>query len=52
VFAARPLPENRLPNQLLRAIGLGLHLVTYYDRVFTAEYTLNGLGQTGYFFPR
>ena len=50
VFAARPLPQNRLPNQLLRAIGLGLHLVTYYDRVFTAEYTLNGLGQTGYFF--
>ncbi|MBD2768815.1 BamA/TamA family outer membrane protein [Hymenobacter sp. BT664] len=50
VFAASPLPENRLPNHLLRAIGLGLHLVTYYDRVFTAEYTLNGLGQTGYFF--
>ena len=43
-------PLNRLPNHLLSAIGLGLHLVTYYDRVFTAEYTLNGLGQTGYFF--
>jgi alkanesulfonate monooxygenase SsuD/methylene tetrahydromethanopterin reductase-like flavin-dependent oxidoreductase (luciferase family) len=37
-------------NRLLSAVGLGLHLVTYYDRVFTAEYTLNGLGQTGYFF--
>jgi outer membrane protein assembly factor BamA len=45
-----PLPQNRLPNQFLRAVGLGLHVVTYYDRVFTAEYTLNGLGQTGYFF--
>ena len=43
-------PENRLPNHVLRAIGFGLHLVTYYDRVFSAEYTLNGLGQTGYFF--
>ena len=50
VVAPSPPPTNRLPNQLLRAIGLGLHLVTYYDRVFTAEYTLNGLGQTGYFF--
>jgi hemolysin activation/secretion protein len=50
VIAPNPLPQNRLPNHLLSAIGLGLHLVTYYDRVFTAEYTLNGLGQTGYFF--
>ena len=44
------LPQNRLANHLLSAVGLGLHLVTFYDRVFTAEYTLNGLGQTGYFF--
>jgi hemolysin activation/secretion protein len=50
VAAASKLPQNALPNHFLRAIGLGLHLVTYYDRVFTAEYTLNGLGQTGYFF--
>ena len=50
VIAPATLPQNRLPNQFLRAVGLGLHLVTYYDRVFTAEYTLNGLGQTGYFF--
>ena len=50
VIAPAAIPQNRLPNQFLRAIGFGLHLVTYYDRVFTAEYTLNGLGQTGYFF--
>ena len=50
VAAPSYLPQNRLPNHLLSAIGLGLHLVTYYDRVFTVEYTLNGLGQTGYFF--
>ena len=49
VSSNAPAP-NRLPNQLLRAVGVGLHLVTYYDRVFTAEYTLNGLGQWGYFF--
>ena len=50
VVAPATLSQNRLPNHFLRAVGLGLHLVTYYDRVFTAEYTLNGLGQTGYFF--
>ncbi|MDB5233075.1 MAG: hypothetical protein JWR44_68 [Hymenobacter sp.] len=50
VAAPARLPQNRLPNSLLGAVGLGLHLVTYYDRVFTAEYTVNGLGQTGYFF--
>ncbi|WP_345055490.1 POTRA domain-containing protein [Hymenobacter glaciei] len=50
VVAPVSIPQNQLPNHLLRAVGLGLHLVTYYDRVFTAEYTLNGLGQTGYFF--
>ena len=50
VVAPAAIPQNRLPNHFQRAIGLGLHLVTYYDRVFTVEYTLNGLGQTGYFF--
>ena len=50
VKAATNILQNRLPNHFLRSVGLGLHLVTYYDRVFTIEYTLNGLGQTGYFF--
>jgi len=31
-------PEsNHLPNQLLASVGVGLHLVTYYDRVFRFE---------------
>lgn len=49
--AERSVPAtNKLPNQLLASLGLGLHLVTYYDRVFTLEYarTLNGFG--GFFF--
>ena len=50
VAASNPRPDNTLPNHLLRSVGAGLHLVTYYDRVFTVEYTLNGLGQFGYFF--
>ena len=51
-YVAAPVAsaQNHLSNKLMGAIGLGLHLVTFYDRVFTAEYTLNGLGQTGYFF--
>ena len=50
VVAPHSFPPNTLPNQLLSSVGLGLHLVTYYDRVFTVEYTVNGLGRTGYFF--
>jgi outer membrane protein assembly factor BamA len=32
-------PTNQLPGQLLASVGLGLHLVTYYDRVFCLELT-------------
>jgi hypothetical protein len=28
---------NQLPGQVLASAGLGLHLVTYYDRVFCIE---------------
>ncbi|MDJ0363876.1 POTRA domain-containing protein [Hymenobacter sp. H14-R3] len=31
--------SNQLPSQLLASVGLGLHLVTYYDRVFCFELT-------------
>ena len=40
---------NRLPTRLLASVGVGLHLVTYYDRVFTLEYTRNLRGQGGFF---
>lgn len=40
---------SRLPNRLQAAAGIGLHLVTYYDRVITLEYTRNVLGQGGFF---
>jgi outer membrane protein assembly factor BamA len=32
-------PTNQLPGQWLASVGLGLHLVTYYDRVFCIELT-------------
>ncbi|WP_400192435.1 BamA/TamA family outer membrane protein [Hymenobacter sp. B81] len=49
--AERTVPaRNRLPNQLLASAGVGLHLVTYYDRVFTLEYTRTRHGFGGLFF--
>ncbi|WP_185817010.1 BamA/TamA family outer membrane protein [Hymenobacter metallilatus] len=41
---------NRLPNQMLASAGVALHLVTYYDWVFTFEYTRNREQQGGFFF--
>ncbi|GAB2948762.1 hypothetical protein GCM10027048_12110 [Hymenobacter coalescens] len=48
--AERTVPvSNRLPNSLLASGGIGLHLVTYYDRVFTLEYTRTIHGYSGFF---
>lgn len=41
--------ENNFTNNLLAATGIGLHIVSYYDKVITLEYTLNKAGQTGFF---
>ncbi|MDF7814584.1 POTRA domain-containing protein [Hymenobacter sp. YC55] len=41
---------NRLPKRLLASAGVAMHLVTYYDRVFTLEYTRTVRGQGGFFF--
>ena len=49
VAAAGPGPDNQLPNRLLGTVGLGLHIVTYYDRTFVVEYSRNGRGETGFF---
>lgn len=42
--------SNRLPGRVLASVGLGVHLVTYYDRVFTLEYTRTVQDQGGIFF--
>ncbi|UOQ66721.1 hypothetical protein MUN86_01975 [Hymenobacter volaticus] len=42
--------SNQLPGRLLASAGLAMHLVTYYDRVFTFEYTRTRRGQGGFFF--
>jgi hypothetical protein len=40
---------NRLPNRLLWGNGIGLDLVTYYDRVMRLEYSINHFGEHGVF---
>lgn len=41
--------SNRLPGQLLASAGMGLHLVTYYDRVLCFEVARTVHNQTGFF---
>lgn len=44
-------PQNgsKLPNQLLWGNGVGLDVVTYYDRVLRMEYSINRRGEHGLF---
>jgi hypothetical protein len=46
-FENRFEQTNFLTNRLNMATGLGLHIVTYYDRVITLEYSLNREGERG-----
>jgi hypothetical protein len=49
VWDSRFSAANSLNNQWLNGYGLGLNLVTSYDQVVRGEYTLNGLGEHGFF---
>ncbi|MHC2990582.1 membrane protein [Pontibacter sp. HJ8] len=40
---------NPLANRLLVGAGAGLHMVTFYDFVFRAEYTVNREGNRGFY---
>jgi outer membrane protein assembly factor BamA len=39
---------NRLTNRFLGSAGIGLHLVTYYDKVVTLELSRNREGENGF----
>lgn len=41
--------DSRLNNQWLGGCGLGCDLVTYYDKVLRVEYSVNRLGESGWF---
>ena len=40
---------NQLPNRLLWGNGIGFDVVTYYDWVMRMEYSINHLGEHGFF---
>ncbi len=41
--------DNTFANTYLNGYGIGIDLVTYYDRVITFEYSFNNIGQRGLF---
>ncbi len=41
--------DNSLANQLLFGTGFGIDIVTYYDLVLRLEYSINKMGETGFF---
>lgn len=50
VVDAFPIPGNaKLSNTFLLGGGLGIDFVTYYDIVFRTEYSINRLGQKGFY---
>ncbi len=40
---------NLLPHSLLAGTGIGIDMVTYYDKVVRVEYAVNKLGKSGIF---
>ena len=45
-----PNPTNTMVNTWQFSTGIGIDLVTYYDRVFTIFYAINRYGEHGFFF--
>jgi len=43
-------PTNFMVNELQYSAGIGIDLVTYYDKVLGIEYAINRYGMTGFFF--
>lgn len=41
--------QNDLSNRVLYSSGIGFDIATYYDKVISFEYSINNLGQTGFF---
>lgn len=49
VWDSRYAERNFLANSWLSGYGVGLNVVTSYDQVVRGEYTLNALGEHGFF---
>ncbi|MEX0982255.1 MAG: POTRA domain-containing protein [Bacteroidales bacterium] len=44
------LSNNFMVNELQYSTGIGIDIVTYYDKVLGIEYAINRYGMTGFFF--
>jgi outer membrane protein assembly factor BamA len=42
--------DNNYSNKFLYSGGIGLDMVTYYDKTLRAEYSVNGFGKGGFYF--
>jgi len=45
-----PNPTNTMVNTWQFSAGIGIDLVTYYDKVFRIDYSINRYGEHGFFF--
>ena len=50
VYDEFPDLSNYMVNELQYSVGVGLDFVTYYDKVFRMEYSVNRYGFHGFFF--
>ena len=46
-YQSIPTNNNTMENTLLYSYGLGLDIVTYYDKVFRIDFSVNNFGQKG-----
>jgi hypothetical protein len=49
VYNQSVLPNNHLPNSFLFGYGIGIDLVTIYDKVLTINYSRTNFGEHGIF---
>lgn len=49
VYKNSPIPENKLPNSFLFGYGVGIDLVTIYDKVLRINYSRTNFGEQGFF---
>lgn len=49
VYKENTNPTNSMSNSFLYSYGLGVDLVTYYDKVLTFNYAINKFGASGFY---
>ncbi len=49
IYSDKPQPTNNLTNTMIGSVGVGIDLVTYYDRVLGFTYSVNSQGVSGFY---